>query len=582
MKMKVFLFSLTFILILSAVSGIPATHAAKASLMLNAYPTLVNIGEIVQITGETEPKLDGALNFIAYRGDEASEVRGIPVEAGEISFEWIPSKPGNYTLIIIFVPENSIYETSVGIIKNITVKDVKLTLSVEKIFYAPGETVKASIVLVRKSDGAPLPYTKVSVSFAGDTVETITNLEGRVDVRFEIPHDAAGEYTVYASCLPAQATAKIYVDLLSRISQIRELDFKHPIPAVFITTEEYEKEIRNWMENIPEREWELSKQEYEALYILEEDADIKEISEAFWTGTVLGYYDSADNNIVIVTREEWPSLSEEVMVHELVHALTDQYFSEVYEYEFNRTDQAFALTALLEGDADTVKDIYLRKYSVYHYNYDLEGVKANPVQIPIGFEFIQYFPYIEGPNFVGELRVRGGWDLVNKAYTEIPRSTEQIIHPEKYGVDNPTKVKVEDRSTENWIILGRDTLGEFAIFIMFWNQGIIPFGMKDGCFTYTSNASEGWDGDEIVIYKRKGEAKYGYVWQIFWDSEEDAKEFLDAYEWMLWLMNATFIKEGEIWKIDSNDYVKIKQEGNLVTIVNAPSPDEIEEIHAFS
>jgi len=49
-----------------------------------------------------------------------------------------------------------------------------------------------------------------------------------------------------------------------------------------------------------------------------------------------------------------------------------------------------------------VKDLYLRKFSTYYY--ELKEVKDNPVWIPIGFEFIHYFPYIERPNFVRELK----------------------------------------------------------------------------------------------------------------------------------------------------------------------------------
>lgn len=45
--------------------------------------------------------------------------------------------------------------------------------------------------------------------------------------------------------------------------------------------------------------------------------------------------------------------------------------------------------------------------------------------------------------------------------------------------------------------------------------------------------------------------------------------------------DATFIKEEELWKIDSNDYIKIKWEDALITIINAPSPDEIREVYGF-
>ena len=45
---------------------------------------------------------------------------------------------------------------------------------------------------------------------------------------------------------------------------------------------------------------------------------------------------------------------------------------------------------------------------------------------------------------------------------------------------------------------------------MFWNQGLAHFTVKNGVYSYSSPSSDGWDGDEIVVYK-KG-SKYGYVW----------------------------------------------------------------------
>lgn len=572
---------LAFVLILSAVWITPTSQAARVSLILTVHPTSANVGETVRISGETEPRLDGFLIFIPYMGIGTPQVvKEVPVEMGEISLEWFPSKPGSYMLVIIFVPESRAYETAVSVL-NVKVSDVRLTVSVEDVFYSPGETVKVSIG-VAKSDGTVIPYAKVSAVFNERTVEVLTDLEGAANVEFKIPEDAAGEYTINVNCPPAQSSVKIYVNLLSRISQIRELPFKHTVPVDFITVDEYKEEFKGWMENVSEKEWELAQQEYEALYILEEGVNVRDVSEAFWTGAVLGYYDPADDHIVIVTREGWAGLSEEITVHELIHALTDQHFPEIYEYEFNLTDRSFALSALLEGDAETVKDIYITKFFTSNNKLG-DGESDAAVQIPAGFQFIQYFPYIEGVNFISELKDRGGWDAVNKAYIDIPRSTEQIIHPEKYGVDAPTDVEVDDNSGEDWIILGRDTLGEFAIFVMFWNQGIVQFTIKDWRYTYSSNASEGWDGDEIVVYKEKNGDRYGYVWQIVWDSGKDAKEFLDAYEWMLWSMDAVFIEEEGVWKVDSNDFIKIiEEEETLITIVNAPSPEEFKEIYPSS
>src|SRR4030081_2667247 len=55
------------------------------------------------------------------------------------------------------------------------------------------------------------------------------------------------------------------------------------------------------------------------------------------------------------------------------------------------------------------------------------------------------FPYQEGTDWTRSLYKQGGWDRVSKAFTELPQSTEQILHPEKYFAhEAPVKVALPD------------------------------------------------------------------------------------------------------------------------------------------
>ena len=55
------------------------------------------------------------------------------------------------------------------------------------------------------------------------------------------------------------------------------------------------------------------------------------------------------------------------------------------------------------------------------------------------------FPYLEGQVFVTTLLGQGGWDSVDAAWDELPASTEQILHPERYPSDAPVKVDAAGR-----------------------------------------------------------------------------------------------------------------------------------------
>jgi hypothetical protein len=68
-----------------------------------------------------------------------------------------------------------------------------------------------------------------------------------------------------------------------------------------------------------------------------------------------------------------------------------------------------------------------------------------------------------------------------------------------------------------------------------------------------------------------------------WDSEADAEDFMDGYTRLLGYYGAENV-EGDVWRISEDeefaDAFWVKQEGDTVTIVNAPTVDELDDVHA--
>lgn len=356
--------------------------------------------------------------------------------------------------------------------------------------------------------------------------------------------------------------------ILPCVEELRGLEFKYKPPVKLMSREEAASTL-----NISEWSgWELAQQEYEALYLVPPGISVKKILEDFYGSALLGYYSNEEKKIIVVEGE---TLDKGVLAHELTHALLDQYYPETFRKSYDLTDRDLALSSLLEGDAELVEELYSKAveegvYQDCNFNFSL----ASSLKYP-GVIYIQYFPYFEGYNFVKSLRRVGGWQAVNKAYVNPPESTEQIIHPYKYPWEKPVNVEVRGAGFQGWTKLGEDILGEAAIFIMFWNQGLISFPYSaEGRLTCKSTLSDGWAGDRMVVYKKNGE--YGYVWLLLWDSEQDAREFLTGYLEMLTLMGALHLER--VWQVSGKDYITLWREGRQVTIVNAPTPKEIDEI----
>ena len=135
------------------------------------------------------------------------------------------------------------------------------------------------------------------------------------------------------------------------------------------------------------------------------------------------------------------------------------------------------------------------------------------------------FPYQEGLIFTRTVHRYGGWADVSKAFTALPQSTEQILHPDKYFVhESPVKVTLPDIASllrlRGWRRLDTDVNGEWSTYLM------LDQFLKSSA--ESRRAAAGWGGDRYAVYENnRGDVLYVSLWA--WDTERDAREFFDAY-----------------------------------------------------
>jgi hypothetical protein len=111
---------------------------------------------------------------------------------------------------------------------------------------------------------------------------------------------------------------------------------------------------------------------------------------------------------------------------------------------------------------------------------------------------------------------------VDEAYSDPPRSSEQILHPEKYlEGDEPQIVALPpltDTLGAGWRLVEAETLGEFQTGLYLAQQ--VDQATAD-------LASAGWDGDQYALYVQDGAEVLAFA--TVWDSPEDREEFVAAY-----------------------------------------------------
>ena len=122
------------------------------------------------------------------------------------------------------------------------------------------------------------------------------------------------------------------------------------------------------------------------------------------------------------------------------------------------------------------------------------------------------FPYLDGSEFMR------WWDAGHPGHplptlAELPRSTEQILHPERYAAgDQPVTVRFAESPDS---VLLEDTLGELEIQIL--------MTVLRGGGEVLRDSPLGWGGDRFRVYRtRDGPA---LVWYVVWDDEMSARRF---------------------------------------------------------
>ncbi|WP_290809812.1 Hvo_1808 family surface protein [Halovivax sp.] len=387
---------------------------------------------------------------------------------------------------------------------------------------------------------------------------------------------------------------------MARTEEIRELPFQEVPDVEVITREEFREEVDEMFE-VSERDDLIENVRYEAKLMVDRDADALEAFEALYGDSVGGYYDPGTGEIVLVSDDpDEVEVDEVTLGHELLHALQDQHFGlDGYERETNEQDHA--INGLIEGDAVFVDGQYEDRCGLEWDCLEPEHQPEAPPDIVWGLYFNLIMPYDQGDDYVEYVYDRGGWDAVDELYDEPPASSSEVIRPGEER--EPVDVEVEDRSSEAWSPVEPDegaatqTVGEAGLATMFFHDSVERQGASvlaiedfaqatpDGGETYVYDQpyTDGWKGDELVVYATDEESveDSGYVWELEWTSADDADEFLDGYLQLLEL-HGTEPVDGHENTVELDEgfpgAYHVDRDGETVTIVNAPSVEDLTEI----
>jgi hypothetical protein len=285
---------------------------------------------------------------------------------------------------------------------------------------------------------------------------------------------------------------------------------------------------------------------YVALGLVPAGTDLERAFLDLYSTQLAGFYDPIDRRMVLVnealrtgfftsafeTLIRRDLVGELVLAHELTHALQDQHYGlDTGRTDVGEDDAQLAKRAVYEGDATLAGYAAvlgkLRPRTAVGLAGKLEGLEAQITHdypdVPAVVRESVVFEYVAGVNFVSWAYQKAGWDGVNALLARPPRSTEQVLHPEKYFVkpENPVRVQLGALAPYvrgDWQLAEEATLGELTIRIL-----VERFGDR----AHATAVAAGWDGDRLMALTHGD--RLALVWLTAWDTEQDASEFFTAW-----------------------------------------------------
>jgi len=332
-----------------------------------------------------------------------------------------------------------------------------------------------------------------------------------------------------ASITPAELTVdELLASIEREVEEIRGIESPPPVEHKFVDKAGMQERLDEELSD-PEVLDQIDHEEalFKLLGVIPQDADLNAIYDSLFGSQVLGLYDPEKEEFFVLGDDQSGAESIDVeaqltYAHEYIHRLQDAKFDlEAMEDLGTNDDMSLAISALIEGDATSAQSQYmLANYDFSELSELLESALADQAELPESPYFLQRsleFSYTDGAAFIAVILQLGEFAAVDAVFVDPPKSTEQILHPEKYlDQELPIELDIPDEGIgEDWSIQSENVMGEF--FIRTWLEAL---GSENSLA-----AAAGWGGDAYAVFENEsGDSALGIV--TAWDSPDDAREFI--------------------------------------------------------
>lgn len=304
-------------------------------------------------------------------------------------------------------------------------------------------------------------------------------------------------------------TALEICEVAEFVQQAREKPFKE-FPAVELL--DGDAFVEALLEDYDEGRQDLEHAElaYKGLGFVEPDFDLFGEFRKVLSVNVVGFYDPETGRLV-VKGGELNFYVQSVLVHELVHALDDQWFD--LDREFEDDEQRYGFVAVVEGNATVIEESWTAQLSrdeqVQLFADQASAFSDEDLDLlrnlPRAILDLQLSPYEDGAAFL--LAAASEQSAVDELLVSPPETAERVLHPETEASSDP-QVEVDEPGLD---VEPEDSgkLGEVVLRQLF-----------------DTEAAQGWDGDTYVVWERDSRACIAV--NVALETERDRTELLQS------------------------------------------------------
>jgi hypothetical protein len=345
------------------------------------------------------------------------------------------------------------------------------------------------VIVTRPGEPGAAPGTSVPASAGSPGSAPVPGGQGTTTVpAVPTPTRPPGPAPTLAEVQAATAEISAFVE------KQRGLSFKTPVKVELADDTTFEDRLLKDFEKGRDqlvREGDV----FKALGLVDSGTDVVAAFRKLLVAGVIGFYDVETKELLVRGYQITPFVRQ-TMAHELTHALDDQYFDlHRPQYEAEKDEIGTGFSAVVEGNARRVENAFGdamtpaernqrdRESAAYALGMDTRGV-------PVILVSLLDAPYTFGVRFDDALVASGGNDQLGAALTDPPRTSAQVIHPERYLAHDArvevAKPKADGPETDDGVF------GELATRFTLQSSPDI---------TTAAPAAAGWAGDWFVAWR---------------------------------------------------------------------------------